>query len=67
MVNCNVLVVGGDETGYHDFKVLGPVFKSFLMAAGFSVTLSEDLNLFLPKHIKKYDVIVCYLKSRNRG
>jgi len=73
MVKGNVLVIGGDETGYHDFRVLGPIFKSFLTDAGFYVTLSEDLNMFLPKYIKSFDIIVCYMnkvkinKSRNRG
>jgi type 1 glutamine amidotransferase len=65
MVNYNVLIMGGDETGYHDFKLLGPVFKSFLTDAGFSITLSEDLNMFLPIFIKSYDVIVCYMNKAN--
>jgi len=63
MVKGNVLVMGGDETGYHDFRVLGPIFKSLLTDAGFSVTLSEDLNMFLPKYIKSFDVIVCYMNK----
>ncbi|MBN1797716.1 MAG: ThuA domain-containing protein [Spirochaetales bacterium] len=63
MVSYNVLVMGGDETGYHDFKVLGPVFEGFLTAAGFSITLSEDPDLFLPENIKIFDVIVCYMNK----
>jgi type 1 glutamine amidotransferase len=63
MVKQRVLVMGGDETGYHDFKVLGRVFASFLADTGFSVTLSEDLDLFLPENIKRFDVVVCYLNK----
>jgi hypothetical protein len=57
MVKPELLVMGGDDTGYHDFKVLGPVLRSFLEAAGFSVTLSEDLNMFLSKNLKAFAAV----------
>ncbi|MFX0140840.1 MAG: ThuA domain-containing protein [Candidatus Hodarchaeota archaeon] len=60
----NILVVGGLETKFHDFSVMGPIFKKFLEEAGFEVTLTEDLDLFLPQNIKKFQVIVCYTTGR---
>jgi type 1 glutamine amidotransferase len=63
MVKQHVLVMGGDETGCHDFTVLGSIFESFLTDAGFSVTLTEDLDMFLPKNLKSFNVIVCYLNK----
>jgi type 1 glutamine amidotransferase len=63
MVKAKVLLIGGDEMGYHDFKLLGTVLETFLTAAGFSVTQSCNLNMFLPSHIKDFDAIVCYLNK----
>ena len=61
MVGLNIIVVGGDDYGYHDFSVIGKVFHSFLYKAGFHVEITGDCSAFLPENIKKYDVIVCYM------
>ncbi len=60
----NILVIGGLETKFHDFSVMGPIFKDFLEKSGFEVTLTEDLDFFLPQNIKKFHVIVCYTTGR---
>lgn len=60
MEKIKVLVIGGKEKEFHDFVIMGPIFQNFLEEAGFEVTLSEDLNMFLPKNIAKFDVILCY-------
>ena len=64
MNNVNVLVIGGLETKFHDFSVMGPIFKDFLEKAGFEVTITEDLDFFLPQNIKKFQVIVCCTTGR---
>ncbi|MHA2243851.1 MAG: ThuA domain-containing protein [Candidatus Hodarchaeales archaeon] len=64
-MNCTkVLVVGGLETKFHDFSILGPIFRDFLRDVGFEVTLTEDLDFFLPQNIKKFQAIVCYTTGR---
>lgn len=65
MVGMNILVVGGDDYGYHDFGILGDILLSFLSKAGFQVTLTEDCSAFCEKEIKNYDVIVCYMNRKN--
>lgn len=64
MNDVNILVIGGLEIEFHDFSVMGPIFKDFLEEVGFKVTLTEDLDFFLPQNIKKFQVIVCYTTGR---
>ena len=61
MVGIKVLVVGGDDHGYHDFTIIGKTFQSFLEKAGFNVTITWDCSCFLPEIVHKYDVLVCYI------
>jgi type 1 glutamine amidotransferase len=62
--NVNVLVIGGLEQKIHNFSVMGRIFKDFLEEAGFEVTITEDLDFFLPHNIKKFQVIVCCTTGR---
>lgn len=55
-----ILVMGGRTTGYHEFQVMGPIYKDFLEKAGFRVTLSEDRDLFLKERMADFDVVVDY-------
>lgn len=64
MYTTNILAIGGKETEFHNFSKLGPIFKEFLEKVKFKVTLSEDLDLFLPGNIKDFDVILCYTTGR---
>jgi type 1 glutamine amidotransferase len=48
MVGLKILVVGGDDEGYHDFTVIGKVFCS----------------CFHPENLKEYDVVVCYMSRK---
>ncbi|MFX0181613.1 MAG: ThuA domain-containing protein [Candidatus Hodarchaeota archaeon] len=60
----NILVIGGLETKFHNFRILGPVFRNFLEGAGFKVTLSENLDMLLPENIKEFQTIICYTTGR---
>lgn len=64
MNNVNVLVIGGLETKFHDFSVMGPIYKAFLEEAGFEVAITEDLDFFLPHNISKFQAIVCCTTGR---
>lgn len=59
-----ILVFGGLETKFHDFSVMGPIFKDFLEDVGFKVTLTEDLDFFLPPNIREFQAIICYTTGR---
>jgi type 1 glutamine amidotransferase len=59
-----LLVLGGGETGYHNFAEIGPVYHAILTEAGHHVTLTEDLNMLLPGHIGEYDALVCCTTGR---
>lgn len=61
----NILVVGGDDYGFHDFRNIGDVFYSFLNKAGYHVTITEDCNAFLARNIKEFDAVVCYMNKKN--
>ncbi len=45
-----VLVMGGKSEGFHEFKVMEPIYRKFLGEAGFDVTLSEDRDFFNAVH-----------------
>ncbi|MFX0016164.1 MAG: ThuA domain-containing protein [Promethearchaeota archaeon] len=64
MSSIDILVVGGLETKFHDFSIMGSIFKDFLEEASFKVTLTQDLDFFLSNNIKKYKVIVCCTTGR---
>lgn len=53
------LVIGGDPRHYHEFSEIGPILGFLLSEAGFNVTLTEDLNYFLPERVKPFDLILC--------
>lgn len=55
-----VMVMGGHTTGFHQFSIMGPIYKQFLTDAGFDVTLTEDRDDFKKERIAPYDVIICY-------
>ena len=55
-----VLVMGGKTEGFHEFKVMEPIYRKFLGEAGFDVTLSEDRDFFTPEKIKPFHVILDY-------
>jgi len=55
-----VMVMGGHTKGFHDFAVMGPIYKKFLIEAGFDVFVTENRDDFKGEAIKPYDVIVCY-------
>lgn len=57
--------MGGHTTGFHEFGVMGPIYREFLSTAGFEVTLSENRDDFLADAIRRYDVIVCYTTGEN--
>jgi len=59
-----VLVIGGGSKEFHDFSVMGPIFKEFLEKLGMKITLTEDLDMFLTKNIRKFHVILCYTMGR---
>lgn len=59
-----ILLIGGGNKKLHDFSVMGPIFKEFLEKIGMDVTLTEDLDMFLPKKISKFHVILCYTMGR---
>jgi type 1 glutamine amidotransferase len=56
--------MGGLETNYHNFRILGPILRDFLEAAGFKVTLSKNLDMFLLENIKEFQIIICYTTGR---
>ncbi|MFX0212301.1 MAG: ThuA domain-containing protein [Candidatus Hodarchaeota archaeon] len=60
----DVLIIGGSDIEVHNFSEMGPIFKDFLEDAGFEVTLTEDLDYFLPQNIKKFQAVVCYTTGR---
>jgi type 1 glutamine amidotransferase len=60
-----VMVMGGHTTAYHEFSIMGPIYREFLTAAGFDVTLTENRDDFGAEAIKPYDVIVCYTTGEN--
>jgi len=53
-----VAVVGGKVTEYHDFSVMGPVYREFLEAAGYSTVTTDDLSIIEPRNIGGFDVVV---------
>ena len=55
-----VMVMGGHTTGFHDFKIMGPIYEQFLTEAGFSVKITEDRDDFLKERLAGFDVIVSY-------
>lgn len=55
-----ILLLGGISKLYHTITKLGPIFKNFLIEAGYSVTISEDMDQLLPMNIKNYQVIIDY-------
>ena len=61
----NVMVMGGHTTGFHQFEVMGPIYKQFLTDAGFTVTLTEDRDDFNKEAIDPFDVVVCYTTGEN--
>lgn len=64
MNELEVLVIGGENKKLHDFSVMGPIFKEFLKKFNMKITLTEDLDMFLPKKIRKFHVILCYTMGR---
>lgn len=56
----NVMVMGGHTTGFHQFEIMGPIYRKFLTEAGFDVLITEDRQDFTPDRIKPFDVIVDY-------
>ena len=60
-----VLVIGGHTEGFHQFKLMRPIYKKFLGKAGFNVTLTEDWDNLKPEAIKPYDVIIGYTTGEN--
>ncbi len=60
-----VLVMGGHTKGFHQFEVMGPIYREFLTAAGFEVHVTEDRDDFTPERIKPFDVVVCYTTGEN--
>ncbi len=59
-----VLLIGGGNKKLHDFSVTGPILKDFLEEFSMKITLTEDLDMFLPNEIRKFDVILCYTMGR---
>ncbi len=55
-----VLVMGGHTENFHQFSIMGPIYKEFLTAAGFDVTTTEDRDEFTKERIAPYDVILDY-------
>ena len=41
-----VMVMGGHTTGFHDFKIMGPIYEKFLTDAGFALRITEDRDDF---------------------
>jgi type 1 glutamine amidotransferase len=60
-----VMVMGGHTTAYHDFSIMGPIYRDFLGAAGFDVTLTENRDDFRAEALRPYDVIICYTTGEN--
>ena len=60
-----VMVMGGHTTGFHEFSIMGPMYRDFLTAAGFDVTLTENRDDFRAEAIRPYDVILCYTTGEN--
>ncbi|OGV82397.1 MAG: hypothetical protein A3K19_04125 [Lentisphaerae bacterium RIFOXYB12_FULL_65_16] len=56
----NVMVMGGHTTGFHQFEIMGPIYRKFLTEAGFDVLITEDRQDFTPDRIKPFEVIVDY-------
>jgi uncharacterized protein len=59
-----VLIVGGDDYGYHDFDRIGGIFSSFLHDAGFHVDVTDDCSCFSTDKFKEYDVVICYMNRK---
>ena len=55
-----VLVMGGKTEGFHEFKIMEPIYSKFLGQAGFDVTTTEDRDLFKKSSLEKFDVVVDY-------
>ncbi len=55
-----IMVMGGRTTGFHQFEIMGPIYKQFLTEAGFDVTLTENRDDFKKEGIAPYDVVICY-------
>ena len=56
----NVMVMGGRTKGFHQFEIMGPIYREFLSAAGFAVTLTEDREDFTRERLAKFDVVLDY-------
>jgi len=56
----NVVVMGGQSKGYHEFSVMAPIYQRFLTQAGFAVKLTEDRDDFLAERLAEVDVVVDY-------
>lgn len=55
-----VLVMGGKTEGFHEFKIMEPIYKSFLGEAGFDVTTTEDRNMFRKENLETFNVVLDY-------
>ncbi len=54
-----ILVIGGDRLRYHEFSIIGPLYKQLLTESGFNVTLTEDVSFFHAEKIRPFNVILC--------
>ncbi|MBN1412443.1 MAG: ThuA domain-containing protein [Spirochaetales bacterium] len=61
----SILFVTGIDRQYHDHLVTSPLYSGFLEKAGFSVTVTTDLDSFLPPNVKDYDVIMLNTVGRS--
>ena len=57
--------MGGHTKGFHEFGIMGPIYRQFLSDTGFDVTISENRDDFKAEAIMPYDVIACYTTGEN--
>lgn len=55
-----VVVMGGQSKGYHEFEIMGPIYRQFLEAADYEVKVTEDRDDFLADRLADVDVVVDY-------
>ena len=60
-----VLVMGGHTQGFHQFEIMGPIYRKFLSEAGFEVVLTENRDDFKAAALKPFAVVVAYTTGEN--
>jgi type 1 glutamine amidotransferase len=54
------LLMGGDDSTYHDFQRLLPIIRGYLTDLELDVTVTEDPDMFLSDNVRDFHLVVCY-------